>query len=47
VKDGQVICPYCYAPQRRATPLMHRPIAVAALLLLLAAIAVTIRLLIR
>jgi hypothetical protein len=43
VRDDQVICPHCFVPQRPTTPLMRRPLAIAALLTLLAFMAIAVR----
>lgn len=46
LQDDQIICPHCFAPHRRTTPLMRRPLAILALLTILACIALAVRLLI-
>jgi hypothetical protein len=46
VEDDRVLCPYCYVPIGSTESLAHRPRAVAALVLVVMALAILVRLIV-
>jgi len=46
LEDDRVLCPFCYHPVRQTTPIAQRRAAVIALVFVLAAVAILLRLLV-
>jgi hypothetical protein len=46
IEDNRLLCPHCYAPQSNTASAAHRPRAVIAVVIVLAVIALAVRLLV-